>query len=166
MNLYNVLMEMSDDHVRIKKGGYSDLLYFDLKNKTIKNGKIILVENGIIKPQTIKLTNGKEFMLEDDWGEIKDEFYNGIEKRFEKYYLSMPSKAERFVRSNFMAKPTNKMSYQDLQNSTSNRAKARYELEWFVMASAVNGNIKWKNDRHWFWKSSKYPKLIIYKEFI
>ena len=38
MNLHDVLTEMCKEHIKIKKGGYADLLYFNLKSKTIKNG--------------------------------------------------------------------------------------------------------------------------------
>lgn len=166
MNLHEVLIEMCKEHIKIKKGGYADLLYFNLKNKTIKNGNTVLVENGKIIPQTIKLTDGRELVLEDDWGEIKEEFYQGVESRYEKYYYSTPSKVDKFVRTNFIAKNLEKMSFDELMSSSSsNRNIARYELEWFVMANAVKGNIPWVNG-NWFWQSKKMPKLIIYKEWL
>lgn len=165
MNLHDVLMEMSKEHVKIKMDGYADLLYFNLKTKTIKNGKTILVENGKIIPQEIKLTDGRVLQLDDDLGLTKEDFYSGVESRFKKYYYSMPSKHERFVRPNFMAKNLEKMSYEELTNASVNdRDAARYELEWFVMANAIAGNIPWK-EGNWFWKSDNLPKLIIYKEW-
>lgn len=166
MNLHEVLTEMCKEHIKIKKGGYADLLFFNLKTKTIKNGNTILVKNGKINPQTIKLTDGREFVLEDDWGLIKDDFYSGVEKRFEKYYYSTPSKVDKFVRTNFIAKNFEKMSFEELMSSSSsNRNIARYELEWFVIANAVKGNIPWNNG-NWFWQSKVMPKLIIYKEWL
>lgn len=168
MNLYEVLMEMSKRHQRIKSGGYSDLLYFDHKTKIIKNGKTVLVDKGKIIPQTIKLTD-MELELVDDWGFVQvaqEDFYEGMEMRFIQYYKSLPTQHERFVRCIFPTKTINKYcSYEEMMNANSNRAKCRYELEWFFMASSVNGNIKWQNDKHWFWKSPN-SKLIIYKEFI
>ena len=166
MNLHEVLQEMCKEHIKIKKGGYADLLFFNLKTKTIKNGNTVLVENGIIIPQTIKLTDGRVLVLEDNWGEVNEDFYQGVESRYEKYYYSTPSKADKFVRPNFIAKNLEKMSFEELMNSsTSNRNVARYELEWFVMASAIKGNIPWVSG-NWFWQSKKMPKLIIYKEFL
>lgn len=166
MNLHDVLMEMAENHQRIKKGGYSDLLYFNHKTKTISNGKTLLVANGKIIPQTIKLTD-RELVLDDDWGNSNDNFYLGMESRFEKYYNSVPSKCEQFVRSIFLAKPLNKYaSYEEMMNASSNRAVARYELEWFFMMNSVLGNIEWNNDKYWFWKSKSQPKLIIYKEYV
>ena len=65
-----------------------------------------------------------------------------------------------------MAKNLEKMSFEELMNSShSNRNIARYELEWFVIANAIKGNITWKND-NWFWQSKTMPKLIIYKEWL
>ena len=166
MNLHEVLTEMCKEHIKIKKGGYADLLYFNQKTKTIKNGNTVLVENGKIIPQTIKLTDGRELVLEDDWGEIKEEFYQGVEDRFRRYYYSTPGKVDRFVRANFLAKNLEKMTFEELMSSaSSNRNIARYELEWFVMANAIKGNIPWVNG-NWFWQSKKMPKLIIYKEWL
>ena len=166
MSLHEVLMEMCKEHIKIKKGGYADLLYFNLKTKTIKNGKTVLVDSGKIIPQTIKLTDGRELVLEDDWGVTNEDFYQGLERRFEKYYMSTPSKLDKFVRANFMAKNMEKMSFEELMNSaTSSRNIARYELEWFVMASAIKGIIPWV-DGYYFWQSTRLPKLIIYKEWL
>ena len=166
MNLHEVLMEMCKEHIKIKKGGYADLLFFNLKTKTIKNGNTVLVENGKIIPQTIKLIDGRELVLEDDWGEVNEDFYQGLESRYEKYYLSTPSKSDRFVRTNFIAKNLEKMSFEELMSSSSNnRNIARYELEWFVMVNAIKGNISWI-DGNWFWQSKKMLKLIIYKEWL
>ena len=166
MNLHEVLTEMCKEHIKIKKGGYADLLFFNLKDKTIKNGNTVLVENGKIIPQTIKLTDGRELVLEDNWGEVNEDFYQGVEKRYEKYYYSTPSKTDRFVRTNFIAKNLEKMSFEELMNSSfSNRNQARYELEWFVMANAVKGNISWV-EGNWFWQSNKNKKLIIYREWL
>ena len=166
MNLYEVLMEMGKSHVKIKKSGFADLLFFNLKTKTIKNGNTVLVENGVIVPQTIRLNDGRILELEDDWGLDKTDFYQGLEERYEKYYLSVPSKVDRFVRANFIAKNYDKMTFKEIMNpSSNNRNLARYELEWFVMANAVKGNIPW-NEEHWYWQSKEFPRLIIYKEYL
>ena len=166
MNLYEVLMEMGKSHVKIKKSGFADLLFFNLKTKTIKNGNTVLVKDGVIIPQKIRLNDGRILELEDDWGLDKTDFYQGLEKRYEKYYLSVPSKVDRFVRANFIAKNYDKMTFKEIMNpSSNNRNLARYELEWFVMANAVKGNIPW-NEEHWYWQSKEFPRLIIYKEYL
>ena len=166
MNLYEVLMEMGKSHVKIKKSGFADLLFFNLKTKTIKNGKTILVENGVIIPQTIRLSDGRVLELEDDWGLVKTDFYTGLEERYKNYYLSVPSKVDRFVRANFIAKNYDKMSFEEIMNpSSNNRNLARYELEWFVMVNAIAENIPW-NKEHWYWQSSVNPRLILYKEYL
>ena len=166
MNLHEVLMEMGKSHVKIKKSGFADLLFFNLKTKTIKNGKTVLVKDGMIIPQKVRLNDGRILELEDDWGLDKTDFYQGLEKRYEKYYLSVPSKVDRFVRANFIAKNYDKMTFKEIMNpSSNNRNLARYELEWFVMANAVKGNIPW-NEEHWYWQSKEFPRLIIYKEYL
>lgn len=166
MNLHEVLMEMGKSHVKIKKSGFADLLFFNLKTKTIKNGKTVLVKDGVIVPQKIRLNDGRILELENDWGLDKTDFYNGLEERYDKYYLSVPSKVDRFVRANFIAKNYDKMTFEEIMNpSSNNRNLARYELEWFVMANAVKGNIPW-NEEHWYWQSKEFPRLIIYKEYL
>lgn len=166
MNLHEVLMEMGKSHVKIKKSGFADLLFFNLKTKTIKNGKTVLVKDGVIIPQKVRLNDGRILELEDDWGLDKTDFYKGLEERYEKYYLSVPSKVDRFVRANFIAKNYDKMTFKEIMNpSSNNRNLARYELEWFVMANAVKGNIPW-NEEHWYWQSKEFPRLIIYKEYL
>lgn len=163
MNLHETLMELSKRHKRMKGGGYTTLLTFNHKTKTIKNGKRVLVENGKIIPQTIAFDE-KEIVLEDDWGLPDEDFYSGMEKRFDDYYSSIPTEHDKFVKSIFRTKPLNKyVSYEEMMNTQSNRDKARYELEWFYMASSVNGKVVWDNPNHYFWKSPN-NKLIIYKE--
>ena len=165
MNLHDVLMRMSTKHQKIRGSGYSDLLFFNHKTKTILNGNTVLVKEGKIIPQIIHLTD-YDLELEDDWGILDEEFYSGMERRFEDYYNTVPTKNDRFVRSIFPTKPINKYSsYEELVKAKVNKNKLRYELEWFFMANSVNGNIKWLNDKHWFWKSPN-SKLVIYKEFI
>ncbi len=166
MNLYDVLIKMANAHVKIKGSGYSDLLFFDLKNKTIKNGKTILVKNGNIIPQVIKLSNDTILKLDSDWGLHKEPFYNGVEKRYKMYYLSIPTKRDIYARTNFISKKYEKMSYKEIMSASScDRTVARYELEWFVMANAVQNEIQWDNE-HWFWQSKICPKLILYKEYL
>ena len=166
MNLHDVLIEMGSKHTKIKKSGFADLLFFNLRTKTIKNEKTILVENGLIIPQTIHLCDGRILELDDDWGLTETDFYKGLEERYKIYYLSRPSKIDRFTRPNFIAKNHEKMTYEEIMNlSSNNRNLARYELEWFVMASAVNKTIPWV-DGYWYWQSAALPTLCIYKEYL
>lgn len=75
MNLHDLLMEMGSSHTKIRKGGYSDLFHFNLKTKTLKNGNTVLVDNGKIIPQEIKLVDGRVLQLDDHFGEINEEFF-------------------------------------------------------------------------------------------
>ena len=166
MNLHDLLMKMGSSHTKIRKGGYSDLFHFNLKTKTLKNGNTVLVDNGKIIPQEIKLVDGRVLQLDDHLGEINEEFFQGLENRFNKYYWSFPSKTDKYVRSNFMAKNIEKMTYAEMTKAAdSQRNLARYELEWFVLVCAINGKIPWK-DGNYFWQSKNMPKLIIYKEWL
>lgn len=165
MNLHEVLMEMAQKHIKIKGSGYADLLTFNLKTKTIKNGITVLVKNGEIIPQAIELNDGRTLILENDWGLTETDFIKGVEERYEKYYLSTPTKLDQFTKPNFIAKNYEKMTYEEMMCQSNNRNLARYELEWFVMASAINKTIPW-NKEHWYWQSSVKPRLIIYKEYL
>lgn len=164
MNLHDVLKEMSKEH-RIVRGKkvYCDLLNFNMVDRTIRNGKLVLVEKGEIKPQHIELSDGREFDLDDDWGLNDEEFYSGVERRYGEFYTSCATETDRFIKHNFIAKATDQLTYQEFMNG-GNRNEKRYELDWFVMAHAVRGDVKWNGG--WYWHSNQYPSLIVYKYYV
>ena len=163
MNLHEVLIALAQEHLPIKGGGYSDLLTTDLIHKSIRSRSLMLVDQGKIIPQKIQVKGGDTYDLQDDWGLNDEEFFKGAEQRFEAYYFSVPNRHSCRTRPWFPAKNADGMTARELSVGIP-RAVARYELEWWVMANAVNNRIAWNNN-HWFWKSETMP-LVITKQMI
>lgn len=40
------------------------------------------------------------------------------------------------------------------------------KLEGFILCHILNGTLYWESEDKWFWKSQKYPELVILKEWI
>lgn len=169
MTLYDVLVELSQAHCRFKgkHTGYADLLRFDLKNKTVSNGNTVIIKNGKVVLDELKLTDGREYtgLLDIELIHKSDNFYEELENIYEQYYTSVPSQGTQFSKTNFIAKELDSLSLQELINGVS-RIEAQYKLEAFVLLQAMMGQIPWANERHFYWQSAKNKKLIIYKEWI
>ena len=162
-NLRETLWELGSEHRRIRgNGGYSDLYSIDWKSRSIKNGDKFLVKNGEIVPQTLTYSDGRELTLDSDWGFDDEDFYKGIERRFPKYYYSVPGKSEAFVKPKFLPKSVNELTYRQMMDGYP-RNVARYELETFILYCLVKGTAYWQNEKHVYWQSKEYPKLIIYR---
>lgn len=159
MNLHDALIKMSETHSRMNGKGFSDLLTFHLKERTIKNGNIYLMRDGEIIEQDIKI-NGQVIHIDNDLRIINEEFYSGLEKRFADYYTSVPDKGVKFEKNNFVCKIFEELTTNEMRFGK-HRATARYELEWWVIANAIKG-VDWPEGK-WFWKSKNYPKLILFK---
>jgi len=180
-SLYQILIELSDSHCRFKKknkrGGYADLLRFDLDSKTIRNNKTILMKNGKVTLSKIELADGREYDLTDvcffdkydytlltNIGGSKDS-YSIIEGLYANYKNSVPSKHSQYSRLNFKALKVDDLSMEQLLKNMS-RIKAQYMLEGYILLASIEGAIVWKNDSHFFWQSSKDKDLILFKEWI
>lgn len=169
MTIYEVLIDLSKAHCKFKgkHTGYADLLRFDLKNKTVSNGKTIIIKNGKVVLDELKLTDGREYtgLLDMELIHTSDNFYEELEVIYEQYYSSVPSQNAQFSKTNFVAKELDSLSLRELVNGMS-RIEAQYRLEAFVMLQAIANQISWADERHFYWQSSKNKKLIIYKEWI
>lgn len=169
MTLYEVLIELSKVHCRFKgkRTGYADLLKFDLKNKTISNGNTVIIKNGKVIVDSLKLTDGREYTGLKDMEFIHktDDFYEELEAIYEQYYSSVPSQNVQFSKNNFVAKDLDNLSLRELVNGMP-RIEAQYRLEAFVLLQAMLNQIPWEDEHHFYWQSTKNKKLIIYKEWI
>lgn len=169
MTLYEVLVDLSKTHCRFKgkHTGYADLLKFDLKNKTISNGNTVIVKDGKVVLDELKLTDGREYtgLQKMELIHKADNFYQELEAIYEQYYSSIPSQGSQFSRNNFVAKGVDELSLRELVNGMP-RIEAQYRLEAFVLLQAITGQIPWSDERHFYWQSANNNKLIIYKEWI
>lgn len=168
MTIYDVLIELSKVHCRFKgkHTGYADLLKFDLAKKTVSNGNTIIIKDGKVVIDEIKLTDGREFTGLQNMELIHSDsdFYEELESLYEQYYASVPNQYSQFSRNNFIAKDLDHLSMRELVNGLS-RVEAQYRLEAFVLLSAINGEIPWENEKHFFWQSKQNKNLIFYREW-
>ena len=168
MTLYEVLIDLSKSHCRFKgkHTGYADLLRFDLKRKTVSNGNIVIIKNGKVILDELKLTDGRVYTGLQSMELIhkSDDFYEELEAIYEQYYSSIPSQKAQFSKNNFVAKDLDHLSLHEMINGIP-RIEAQYRLEAFVLLQAIMCQIPWSDERHFYWQSKKNKQLIIYKEW-
>lgn len=162
MTFYEILIQLSQSHIPFKGGGYCDGLNFDLKNKRIYKGDIVLMDKGKIIPQTLKLKGGYSFELKEEMEIFTqvDNPYEELERRYENFRYSVPNRYSEYTKDNFEALDINDIP-QEYFNRMYPRQLARVELEAFVMFQ----NFPWENERHHYWQSTQDKSLIIYKEW-
>lgn len=169
MTLYEVLIELSKSHCRFKgkHTGYADLLRFDLKNKTVSNGNTVIIKNGKVVIDELKLTDGREYtdLLSMKLIHKSDDFYEELEAIYEQYYASIPNQGAQFSKNNFIAKYLDHLSLREMVNGIP-RIEAQYMLEAFVLLQTLIQDIPWSDERHFYWQGKRNNKLIIYKEWI
>ena len=164
--VYDIFVEMMQSHKSISgKLGHTDTLMFNLQNKTIHNGVISFVDNGVLVCDRIELTDGttyeftgKELVRSDE------DFYETVEKLYHNFKYSVPTKRDNKCRGNFTAKHPDDLSFDQLMNGEK-RPIARCKLEAYVILMAMTGQINWKNNKHFFWQSNNDKELILFREW-
>lgn len=168
--VYDTLIEMAKGHRRIKRidkksSGYTDTFRFDLDKKSIFNGFIYIYKDGQLVTDKIILTDGTEFIFAGkpliDGGA---DFFQEVEKLYSRYEYSVPTRYDNSCRTNFLAKHSDDLSFEQLMNGDK-RPVARYALEAFVMFMSMCGKIQWNNMHHFFWQSKNMPTLILFREW-
>ena len=92
-----------------------------------------------------------------------------IENHYIKYKRSVPSERnDSKSRRYFRADKVDNLSDEELCCNEL-REVAQVDLELLVLGFILNGSLVWDNEKMngtWFWKSRKYPELIILKDWI
>lgn len=167
MSVYQMLSEeLPARHYKIKGHGYVDLLAFDFKTHSIRNGSFYLMKDGKLMTDCVVLQNGTEINLpkeifstqevEEPWQKIEDLYYQ--------YYVSRPTEVANFLRPNYRAKTADELTFDELVDGKP-RQQALYAFEGYMMLGIVSGILQWLDAGKWFWQSSKYPGLIIYRDW-
>lgn len=150
MTYYEMLIELAQND-------YSKI-HIDLKNKTLKVGKQLLIENGnIIQSKVI---------VGDDVYEC-NKLVSGcldVNELYEQYKYSMPS--ERDGSNHYFKALTASLLTDEQLVYSMPRLEARVRLEAYVMLGSLAGLIKWENNDHWFWQSDKDRDFIILRQWI
>lgn len=170
MTLYDVLKELSEKHCRfnMKSGkGYCNLLRFNLEEKKISNGNIVIMDKGIVLVDEIVLNDGtiytglKSMELIED---TADEFYGVVEELYLHYKNSVPSGKENFSKTNFKAKTSDELTTDELLVGLP-RIKAQYSLEAYILLSTIINKNLWENENNFYWKSKNIPELVLFREW-
>lgn len=150
MTYYEMLIELAQND-------YSKI-YIDLKNKTLKVGKQLLIENGNITQS--KVIVGDEVY---ECNELISECLD-IDALYEQYKYSMPS--ERDGGKHYFKALTASLLTDEQLIYGMPRLEARVRLESYILLASLAGLIKWENNNHWFWQSDKDKDFIILKQWI
>ena len=150
MTYYEMLIELAQND-------YSKI-YIDLKNKILKVGKQLLIENGnILQSKVIVGDNVYEC----------DEFISGyldVDELYKQYKYSLPS--ERDGKNNYFKALSASLLTDEQLIYGMPRLEARVRLEAYLMLGVLQGLLKWENDNHWFWQSDKDKDFIVLKSWM
>ena len=163
MTLEDILTICGSHHIKFSKGkGYTDLIHFDLKNKRISNGKTILVDNGKIVKQTLKIGD-LELTLDENTpllNKTESDPYTYLEALYARYKYSVPEPYDSYARCNFRALNVNELTPKQMREGEK-RQLARIKLETYVMFT----KFPWENEKHHYWQSKNDKDLILFKEW-
>jgi len=129
----------------------------DLKKKTFRLGKDILIDEGKSGyPLGFKNTDTETAMEE-------------IKTRYRQYRHSIPGeKDSRKPSRYFKALQETELSDEDMLYGI-RRNTAQLQLELYLLIQIINGTLKWEepafNREHWFWQCPEDKDLIILKEW-
>lgn len=146
MSIYDRLIEAAEQGKSIN---------IDLKNKTAKVGREVLIDSGEYSGELIG------DLPKDPWELADDLFWN--------YYVSVPEYNRHPARDYFDAKESKrnreKLTVQELINGEP-RHVAKARLEGFILCAVLAGLMKWNPlYGNWFWKSGKYESFVLLKEW-
>lgn len=168
MSLYGILCKISQNPQKIKGGGFSDLLTFDLKNKDIRSKHFFIMKNGKVTCKSIQMEDGTTYDLADiellSQKEIEnDDQFLHIQDLYNDYLYSRPSSHANFANSNFRCKKSDELTFDQLLNGKA-RNEARYRLEAYILLGSVSKIFLWPNPEYWFWKGTQ--GLVLYRDWI
>lgn len=141
---------------------------------TIYDRLVQSVENGeyfSVNLETKSLRIGKEMVINEGnysgelIGDLLCNPWEMLEKLFINYYLSRPGAWSERKKSYFAAKNVKEMSDIELACGES-RLVAQAKLEGFVLCAVLSGLFTWNRlYGNWFWKSKRYPELVLLKSW-
>lgn len=123
----------------------------ELKNKTMKLGKEVLIDEGKYVGELI--------------GDLPKDPWEMLEDLFCRYYISVPCERSDRKPSYFATKEFKDMTDFELAGGEP-RLVAQAKLEGFVLCAVLAGLLKW-NPLYgsWFWQSPRYPQLVMLKDW-
>ena len=123
----------------------------NLKTKTLKVGKEVMIDNGNYDGELI--------------GDLPKDPWEMVEELFFRFYESKPSERSGHKNSYFAAKSAHDMDEFEIAAGEP-RLIAQAKLEGFVLCAVLAGLLKWNPlYGNWFWQSQRYTKLVLLKEW-
>ena len=145
MTFYELLVQLSQEG--------SDKIHIDLRNKTIKVGRKVIIDSG-------QITANKVFGY--DFAELLAEELD-INELYEQYKYSMPSERDN-RRHYFKALSASQLTDEQLVIGMP-RLEARIRLEAYIMLASMTGKLQWHNPAHWYWVGQD-KDFVILKKYI
>lgn len=141
MKVYDQLIDAVENGKRFK---------VDLRKRILKIDGEIYIDHGIVR-------RGCEC-------EPSDSLFADVENLWDGFYYSRPSeRSESNRHTYYKAMPLKNMSDEQLCKGK-NREVERAKIEYATLMGIL-GNSKWAGGS-WYWRSEKYPALIILKEWM
>jgi hypothetical protein len=165
--LYDILIDLSKRPAHIIGMGESDMIRFDLDRKDITSKGKYIMKGGELQVEKIRLSDGREYdlkgikFIEDSNKEIS---YEAIESLWHEYFVSVPSARSQHARCNFKAKHETELTFKEMLGAS--RICTQYRLEAFILLHSLTNDFKWNNDKFFYWQSKRYPKLILFKNWL
>lgn len=136
----------------ITKTENGNKFYINFDKKTLRCGHTFLVKDG-------KCVDGFDFMEEFD-----EDPYEKIEELYSNYRVSIPSERSEKGHTYFKALSADELSIEEMIAGEV-REVAKAKLEGFILCAILSGKLKCKDNAKWFWKSEKFPELILLKRW-
>ena len=169
MSLYDILIELSTRHVKIKykdkKYSFCNSVKFDYKTKSISIGSLKIMQNGKLKVRDFKLSDGTQYTITSLIDEPEEDFYEIIRHLFRNYYHSVPTKYDMSCKSLFKAKASDDLSLTEIKNNMP-RTEARVLLEGYIMLYPLCNKVIWNNPSYYYYQDPVEKRLVLFKDWI
>lgn len=154
MTLFDYVLQQSEQGKLVK---------IDLKNGSLKVGNKTLINKCLFNTDLLAKYN-ITYVLPI---ELIDNPKENIEKFYKEFSTSIPTKESQKEELYGYFEPLKfkELSIQDMLDSN-NRIQAEVKLELYILCCKMINNFKFDDNKHYFWKSKKFNKLIVLREWV
>lgn len=135
MNLYTLIKNLAEQN--------ETSLYTNPREKNIKIGKTMVVENGKLVSDSVN-TGGEEIRITSLIDTPED-----ITELYDQYKHSVPGEKDSYKRAHFIALDAVNLSDSDMINGKPRR-EAKVLLEAYIILAAMTGHLTWKDPNRWY----------------
>lgn len=143
-------------------GKYADTARFDLTAHSVFVGNHFIVNRGKVTMPVLETAAVKADIAGLPWLTEEERTLDPV-SLFRDHYLSRPNGEERYMESNFPAKPCDDMTDLEITQGIP-RAEARVRLEAWMLCAAIDGTLEryvksepWLfSEENWWWSNPAY----------